>query len=293
MIISQLIVNGLIAGATYALIAASFSIIFNSLKFMDLSPGAFFVIAAFSVYSFHVIFGLDLFIAILIALLIVIIVALLVNMFVYRPLRKKKANSFIMLLVSFGVFLFLTGVILLIFGAELRSLGFPIVKGYEFFGIIITKFQIILVLTSLIIFALLNLFMKETKIGKAMRAVSDNKDIASTLGINFERFTNVIYAVSAILVGIAGVLIAVEQNLNHDMGFTVVLKGITASVVGGIGNIPAALIGGFLIGIVENLGIWFLPSGYKDAISFFILVLFLLFRPRGLFGVKTREEVSG
>jgi branched-chain amino acid transport system permease protein len=95
------------------------------------------------------------------------------------------------------------------------------------------------------------------------------------------------------MAGIAGILVALEQNLEHNMGFSAVLKGITASIIGGAGNVPAALLGGFLIGIVENIGIWYLPSGYKDAIAFMLLVMFLLIRPQGMFGVKTREEVAG
>ena len=126
-----------------------------------------------------------------------------------------------------------------------------------------------------------------------MRATSDDRQIASTLGINTERTIAMTFITASWLAGIAGILIALEQNLGHSMGFSVILKGLTASIVGGIGNVPAALVGGFLIGITENMGIWFLPSGYKDAIAFIILILFLLFRPKGLFGVKTREEISG
>ena len=197
------------------------------------------------------------------------------------------------MLASFGVFLFITGFILLIFGAEVKTFGLPIIKGYEIFGAIITKTQIILIVTSLVLFLFLQLFMKTTRLGKAMRALADDRQVASALGIKVEKTIAVTFIISALLAGIAGILVALEQNLEHAMGFSVVLKGLTASIVGGIGNVPAALVGGFLIGIIENIGIWFLPSGYKDAIAFVILILFLLFRPRGLFGTKTREEVSG
>ncbi|MDD5193235.1 MAG: branched-chain amino acid ABC transporter permease [Candidatus Nanoarchaeia archaeon] len=293
MLLPQLIVNGIIAGAIYALVAASFSLIFNILKFMDLSPGALFVIGAFATYAFNILFGMNFFISLLLGLIVVAICGVLINLIVYTPLRKRKADNFSLLLASFGVFLFLTGMILLIFGAEVKSFGFPIEKGYEILGIVITKLQIILIIVSLILFVALQLFMTKTKIGKALRAISDNPRIASTLGINTEKFTNITFIISSLLAGIAGILISLEQNLDHAMGFSVILKGITASVVGGIGSVPAALIGGFLIGIVENIGIWFLPSGFKDAIAFVILIIFLLIRPKGLFGVKTREEVSG
>ncbi len=293
MVITQLIINGIIAGAIYALMATSFSLIFNIVKFMDLSPGAIFVVSAFAAYFFNVTLKLNFGLSFVLALIIAAIVATLINSVVYRPLRKRKASTFIILLASFGVFLFITGVILLLFGAEVRTFGLPITKGYEILGAIITKIQIVLIIVSLVLFLLLYLFMNHTKLGKTMRATSDNPQIASTLGINVERTITKTFIIAAILTGVAGILVALEQNLEHSMGFVVILKGLTASVIGGVGNVPAALIGGFLIGIVENLGIWFLPSGYKDAIAFVVLIIFLLFRPSGIFGVKTREEVSG
>jgi len=290
---TQLIVNGLIAGAIYALIASSFSLIFNIIKFMDLSPGAIFVTAAFSAYAFNIILGLPFPIAVILALIVSITVSLLINKLVYQPLINKKSNSFTLLLASFGVFLIVTGFILLIFGAEVKTFGLPITKGYEVLGFIITKTQIILIITSFIIFIALHLFMKKTKLGKAMRAMSDNKQVASIVGIDVKKITNITFILAAFLASIAGILVALEQNLEHNMGFLVILKGLTASVIGGIGNVPAALIGGLIIGLVENIGIWYLPSGYKDAIAFVILIIFLIFRPKGLFGTKTREENSG
>lgn len=289
----QLLINGLIAGAIYALMAASFSLIYNILKFMDLSPGALFVVSAFSAYVFNIVLGLNLFVSFALGLIVTAIFAVAIDKVVYKPLRKKNASNFILLLASFGVFLFVTGIILLVFGAEVKSFGLPITKGYEIFGAVITKVQIMLITASLILFLVLQFFMKATKLGKAMRALADDRQVASTLGINMERIITITFIISAVLVGIAGILVALEQNLEHAMGFSVVLKGLTASIVGGIGNAPAALAGGFLIGIIENFGIWFLPSGYKDAIAFLILILFLIFKPNGLFGVKTREEVSG
>lgn len=293
MVISQLLVNGLIAGAIYALMASSFSLIFNVIKFMDLSPGAIFVVAAFSGYSFKVLLGLNFFLSFLFTLVVVSLISILIDQLVYKPLRKKNSSNFVLLLSSFAVFLFITGFILLVFGAEVRTFGLPITKGYSIFGAIITSVQIILILVSLILFIGLQLFMKKTRMGKAMRAIADDRQVASTLGINVEKTITMTFVISALLAGIAGVLVGIEQNLEHAMGFSAILKGLTASVVGGIGSVPSALIGGFLIGIIENFGIWYLPSGYKDAIAFVVLILFLLFKPEGLFGIKTREEMSG
>tara|TARA_Y100000310_G_scaffold334233_1_gene413546 strand:- start:75829 stop:76710 length:882 start_codon:yes stop_codon:yes gene_type:complete len=293
MALLQLLLNGIIAGSIYALIAASFSLIFNIVKFMDLSPGATFVVAAFSAYSFHILLSIPFILAILLALVVTVITALLINLLVYKPLRKRGADPFTLLLSSFGVFLTVTGIILLIFGAEIHTFGLPIAKGYDLFGAIITPLQVWLVIISVLLFVVLFFFMKTTKLGKAMRAVADEKQVAATLGINVEKTTTKTFVISAILAGIAGILVGLEQNIEHNMGFAVILKGITASVVGGIGNVSAALLGGFLIGIVENVGIWYLPSGYKDGIAFVILILFLLLRPQGILGTRTREETSG
>ena len=139
----------------------------------------------------------------------------------------------------------------------------------------------------------MQLFLKKTTLGKALRAVSDNKEIASTLGINTEKITMITFAIGSALAAVAGILIGIEQNLEPSMGFMAILKGFTAAIIGGLGNIQASVLGGFFLGIIENLGIWFLPSGYKDAIAFVILILFLLYRPYGLFGMKTREEIAG
>lgn len=292
-LINQLLANGLIAGAIYALMASSFSLVFNIVKFMDFSPGAIYVLAAFGAFFFNIVLGLNFFVALILSLIIVSLAAVVINKTVYKPIRERKGSNFILLLASFGVFLIVTGIILLLFGAQVKTFGLPIEKGYDIFGALVTKTQILLIVTSLVLFFFLQLFMKTTKLGKSMRAVADNREIASTLGINVEKTITITFVIAAILAGVAGILVGIEQNIEHSMGFIVVIKGITASIVGGIGNVPAALLGGFLIGIVENLGILFLPSGYKDAIAFLILIIFLLFRPQGIFGVKTREEVSG
>jgi branched-subunit amino acid ABC-type transport system permease component len=293
MVFSQLLANGIIAGAIYALMAASFSLIYNIVKFMDLSPGAIFVVGAFFAYAFNMKAGIGIIPSIFLALLICGLCGILINHAIYRPLRKKGADNFTLLLSSFGVFLVITGMILLFFGADLVTFRLPVKKGIEFLGIIITPMQIILVLSSLIMFILLWVLMKHTKIGQAMRAVSDDQTVSSTLGIDVEKITAITFFISATLAGVAGILVSFEQNLEHSMGFGAILKGITAAIVGGIGNVPAALLGGFLIGIVENIAILYLPSGLKDAIAFMMLVLFLLFRPHGIIGSKTREESAG
>jgi len=157
-------------------------------------------------------------------------------------------------------------------------------------GAIITPLQIFIIITSFILLTLLFLFMKKTKIGKAMRAVADNKDVAAIVGISSEKIYKWSFIIGSAIAGIAGVLVSLEQNLEPTMGTGLIIKGFTAAIIGGIGNVPGAILGAFLLGLTENFGIWFLPSGYKDAIAFLLLFLFLLFRPNGILGIKRNSS---
>ena len=168
----------------------------------------------------------------------------------------------------------------------------PIKEGHHFLGAVITDIQILILVVSCLLSVALFWFIKYTKLGKAMRAVSDDSVAASVVGISPERTIMTSFAIGSALAGAAGILISLETNIEPTMGFSAILKGIIASVVGGIGSIPGALFGGFFIGIAENLGIWKISAGWKDCISFLILIIFLLVRPRGIFGIKGRAETE-
>ena len=132
--------------------------------------------------------------------------------------------------------------------------------------------------------------MKKTKIGKAMRAVADNKDVAEIIGISSEKIYSWSFIVGSAIAGAAAILIPLEQNLTPTMGTNLMIKGFTGAIIGGVGSVPGAILGSFLLGLVENFGIWFLPSGYKDAIAFVLLFVFLLFRPQGILGIKNNQK---
>ncbi|MBR9692753.1 branched-chain amino acid ABC transporter permease [Candidatus Woesearchaeota archaeon] len=291
-VLSQLIANGLIAGSIYALMAAGFSMMFSIQRFMNIAHGATYVVGAFSAYLFAKIIGWPFWIAFPIAIAVATLLGILINHIVFEPLQKEKDKNLALLLASFGMFLLIESIILMIFGADVKSFGLPVERGMDILGAIITPLQLIIIITAPVVFIGIWLFLKKTLVGKALRATSDNTVIAATMGINIRAMTFISTGLGSALAGLAGILVALEQNLEHSMGMSAILKGLTAAIVGGIGNVPAAILGGYLIGLAENLGIWYLPSGYKDAISFVILIIFLLFRPQGFFGMKKREEVA-
>ncbi len=284
---NQLFINGLIAGAIYALVASGFSLIYSICKFVHFAHG---VVIAFGAYILYLVFsliGLDFWLAVIFAIFSAVAIGLLMNVTVYKPLRKRKASNTILLLASFALLILFESLILILFGADVKTIGFiEIAKGLEFLGAIITPLQIFIVVSSFILLILLFLFMKKTKIGKAMRAVADNRDVAEIVGISSEKIYNWSFVIGSAIAGIAGILVGLEQNLEPTMCTNFMIKGFTGAIIGGIGSVPGAILGSYLLGFAENFGIWFLPSGYKDAIAFAVLFIFLLFRPRGILGIK-------
>lgn len=189
---------------------------------------------------------------------------------------------------SIALMTFFNSFILAVWGADVKTI--PIINPvYDVLGARVTLIQVWIIVVSLALLLGLWLLMKKTKLGKAMRAVADNKEVAQTVGINPEKIYTLTFLIGSLLAGVAGILIGIEQNLYPQMGVSLAIKGFTGAVVGSLSSVPGAVLGSFILGLVENIGIWWLPSGYKDAIAFVLLFLFLLFKPQGLLGTKVRE----
>lgn len=157
-------------------------------------------------------------------------------------------------------------------------------------GAVITDIQILILVVSCLLSVVLFFLINKTKMGKAIRAVADDPIGASVSGIYPEKVILYAFGIGSALAGMAGVLISLETNIEPTMGFNAILKGIIASIIGGIGSIPGAVVGGFFLGVVENLGIWKIQAGWKDTIAFAVLIVFLLLRPEGILGKKNNRE---
>ena len=287
MIIVQLFANGLIAGAIYSLIALGFSLIYSTCNFVDFAHGATVSFGAYFLYFFFSTLGLNFWLAVVLTILATAIFGLLLNIIVFKELRRRKASNLILLMASFALLIIFESLILVFFGADVKTIGFiPVAEGLQILGAIITPLQIVIIVVSLLLLVIFFFFIKKSKIGKAMRAVSDNKDVAEIVGISAERIYNWSFVIGSAIAGIAGILVGLEQNLEPTMGTDLMIKGFTAAVIGGIGSPVGAVLGAYLLGFAENFGIWYLPSGYKDAIAFVVLFIFLLLRPQGILGKK-------
>jgi len=299
--LQQVLINGLISGSIYTLISLGFAIIYRTVRFFHFAHGVVYAGGAYLAYTLVVSFWSlvdssgSLFLRWCIAVPAVIVcagaVGVLIDRVVYRPLRKRKAPNLVFLIASFGVFIFIQNLLQLIYGAQMLTLRAGSVKeGHHILGAVITNIQILILVVSCLLFVTLWLFVQKTKLGKAMRAVADDPLAASVVGINPERIILAAFAIGSALAGVAGMLVSLETNIEPTMGMNAILKGIIASIIGGIGSIPGAMFGGIFLGLAENLGIWKISAGWKDCIAFAILIVFLLIRPGGIMNVKTHGE---
>lgn len=291
MLFNQLFLNGIIAGSIYALIALGFTIIYKTVRFFHFAHGVVYTAGAYCAYSLSISLGINPFISFFLASAFSALIGIAIDRLVYLPLRKSNAPELVFLIASFGIFIVIQNLLQLIYGAQIFTLRTGTVKeGHQFLGAVITDIQILILVVSCWLLVILWFTMEKTKMGKAIRAVADDPVGASVSGIYAERVILHAFGIGSALAGMAGVLISYETNIEPTMGLNAILKGIIASIVGGMGNIPGTVLGGFFLGIAENLGIWKIQAGWKDTISFAILIIFLLLRPEGILGKRSGRE---
>jgi branched-chain amino acid transport system permease protein len=287
MILTQLIINGLIAGSIYALVAAGYSLIYSTNRFMHFAHGITIVSSSYMLFLLFSILSIPFIVSCLLTLVFASAFGYGMNKIIYNPLQKRKSSHVILLIASLGISILFENLILLIFGATVKTIGYiKTTQGLSIIGASITVLQIIIFATAMILMGLLYLLTKKTKLGRNMRAVAENTELASITGINHKRIADYSFIIGSFLGGVAGILVALEQNLQSGVGTQLIIKGFTGSIIGGITSVPGSIAGSYLLGLSENLGIWVLPSGYKDAIAFILLIVFLIFKPNGLFGIN-------
>lgn len=290
--ISQIFINSLITGSIYALIAIGFAIIYKTVKFFHFAHGVVYAAGAYIAYTFYNTLHFDFISSFILAILSTGIIGLTIYQFVYYTLQLRRVPNLIYLIASFGVFILIQNLIALIYGNKVLviNLGAGNLR-YSFLGAMITSTQIIIIIVSITTLLAIWVFIEKTRLGLALRAVADDSQSAQLVGINSLRLTQLSFFVGSMLAGVAGVLISLETNLSPTMGLSAIFKAIIACIIGGIGSVPGAVVGGYFLGFVENFGIWYLPSIWQDFISFVVLIVFLILRPSGFFGIIPEKEL--
>jgi branched-chain amino acid transport system permease protein len=286
-IIPQLIVNSIIAGAIYGMVALGFNLIYGTAKFFDLGYGVMTAVGAYSVFYLSKILGLHIYLSILVGILFAGLVGFIVEKVVYQKLRLKKATSMVYIVASLGILTLLQAVIAILFTSQFQVFPETISsRTFEVYGGIITGVQLIILVLGLLIMFGLAMLLKFTKFGKAIKAVSDDEEVSKIVGIDTNSIISKVFFIGSAIAGLAGILVGFDTGIEPTMGFSLLLKGVIASIVGGVGNIYGGVLGAFFLGFIENFGIWKISGEWKDAISFTVLIIFLLFRPQGILGKK-------
>ncbi|MFE8696669.1 branched-chain amino acid ABC transporter permease [Cytobacillus sp. FJAT-53684] len=287
----QQLINGISLGSIYALIALGYTMVYGIIKLINFAHGEVFMIGAF--VGFYAIsgWGLGFFPALLLAMVVCALFGVLIERIAYRRLRN--ATRIAALITAIGLSLLIQYVVIYFRGAQPEA--YPNVlsnKTFDFFGAQISSQSILILSVSIILMILLQFIVHQTKIGKAMRAVSHDMDAARLMGINVNTTISATFAIGSALAGAAGVFFGVYYTkIEPLMGVIPGLKAFVAAVLGGIGIIPGAMVGGLVLGVVETVVSALGYSLWRDAAAFIILILILLFRPSGIFGKNAREKV--
>jgi branched-chain amino acid transport system permease protein len=287
----QQLINGISLGSIYALIALGYTMVYGIIKLINFAHGDIYMVGAYVAFFATTFLKLSFFPALLLAMVVAALVGVIIEKLAYRPLRY--APRIAVLITAIGVSLLLEYGGILLVSPQPRT--FPAIfqaEVYTFGNIVVNSQQVLILAVALSLMVILTYIVHRTKIGKAMRAVSFDTDAARLMGIDVDRVISITFAIGSALAAAAGMLVGVYYNsIDPLMGIMPGLKAFVAAVLGGIGVIPGAMLGGILMGIVEALVSGFISSTFRDAAAFAILIIILLFKPSGLLGKNVREKV--
>lgn len=287
----QQVINGLMLGSVYALLALGYTMVYGIIKLINFAHGDIYMLGAYFGYFFIKVLHLNFFIALILAMAVSAVIGVLIEYIAYRPLRHSPRIA--VLISALGISFLLENGMTYLYGSDQRSFPQAIkTVHYHFYGIQVSNIQLIIAVTSVVLMLLLTYVVKRTKMGRAMRAVSADPDAATLMGININHTISFTFAIGSALAAAGGVLIGLYYNsIDPLMGMTPGLKAFVAAVLGGIGIIPGAAVGGWLIGILETMVQATSFSAYKDAVVYAMLIVILLIKPTGILGKNKREKV--
>lgn len=289
--LAQQLVNGISLGSIYALIALGYTMVYGIIRLINFAHGDIYMLGAYVGFYATTVGKMPFLPALIIAMVVSAIIGVVIERLAYRPLRNHPKIA--VLITAIGVSLLLEYGGMLLVTPQPRT--FPPVFANELYhigGVVVNLQQIIILVISVVLMVLLTYIVNKTKTGKAMRAVSFDTDAAKLMGIDVDRIISITFAIGSGLAAAAGVLVGIYYNsIDPLMGIMPGLKAFVAAVLGGIGIIPGAMLGGVILGVIESLVSGFISSTFRDAAAFGILIIILLFKPSGILGKNVREKV--
>jgi branched-chain amino acid transport system permease protein len=284
----QSIVSGILMGGVYSLTAIGLTLIFGVMRIINFAHGSFMMLGMFTTYWVFILLGIDPYLSLLISIPVLFVFGLLVERFLIAQVLNAPEHN--QLLLTLGISLFIENFALFLWSPNFRTLDVGYLKKAATVGGIMISFpKVIAFLFAIFLTAFLYYFLKNTDLGKAIRASSEEKEGALTVGINLKKIYYVAFGLGTACVGAAGTLTSTFFYVNPHVGGIFVITAFVVVVLGGMGNIIGALVGGILIGLAESVAAAFVPGQLKQFVIYFIFILVLLFKPEGLFG-RSREE---
>lgn len=297
----QQIINGLTLGSVYAIIALGYTMVYGVLELINFAHGEIYMLGAYLgiiLLSFFTVSGLtgqslilSLALTALLAVLFCAMYGFTIEKVAYKPLRNAPRLS--PLISAIGISIFLQNYVMITQGATDKVFPYRFGEAsFHFLGVGMTATQAMIIAVSALMMFALRLFVTKTRVGKAMRATSQDKTMAALVGINVDTIISITFVIGAALAAVAGVMVAAYYGLvNYYIGYVAGIKAFTAAVLGGIGSIRGAMLGGIILGLLESMGAAYISTEYKDAFAFVILLILLLIKPSGIFGRDLPEKV--
>lgn len=277
----QQLINGLTLGSIYILVGIGLTLVFGILHIPNFAHGALYMVGGYVTLMAMSALGVPYLFAIILSIFTVAFLAVLMERFVFHPLRK--APPIHDKIAAIGIMLFLESLVVVVWGTEYRKMATPFDDVLSIGSITITSQRILVIFTAIFVVLLLYLFLRKTMIGTSIRAMAQNRDGAFLVGVNANKVAMMTFAISG---GLAAIAASISSPLNlvfPAMGHLVIMKAFIIVIIGGMGSIPGAIFGGYLLGITESLGATYISNDYKDLLAFLLLIAIMTIRPRGLF----------
>ena len=284
----QFIVNGVITGMIYGVVALGFALVYNTTRIFHIAYAAIYMVAPYLLMFSMQSLGLPLFVSILLAVLGTILIGYAVDILIYSPLAKRNSSSNVIMVSSIGAMIIIINVVALIFGNETKIVNPGVSQSITIGKILVTYTQVFQFVTALFLFLLFFIFLKFSRFGIITRAYRDDEKLASVLGTNIPAIKRLLFILSSAFAAVGSCLIAYDVGMNPYVGMPMLLNAVVALIIGGVGRFEAPVLGGVLIGVLQALVVYFSSARWQDAVTFLLLILFLLLRPQGILGEKMR-----
>jgi neutral amino acid transport system permease protein len=279
----QFLLNGLMLGSIIGLTAMGLTLVYGILNLANFAHGDYLTLGAYFAFFFSISLGLNIFLAFIAAVAASSLVGVIIDKIIWKPMRTREATLITLLITSIGVAFVLRNLIILIWGNAIQNYGYEIKEGMSFYGAKITETQVWIIISAVLIMFMVHFLLTYSKLGKAMRATSDNIVLAEICGIDVERVITWTWVIAAALAAVGGIMLGMDTHIKPVMGWGLLLPIFAAVILGGIGNPYGAVSGGMVIGLSQELSVAIIPSHYKPAVSFGIMIMVLLIRPQGIF----------